>query len=344
MSSASAQRAKHGCGCGDRPTFSPTSVGPWTLASALMASLAITGCGGLQTIQTVHVPAGEFVMGSSLDERARALELAYAGRGAPFREAHAWIASERPRSREKTGEYWIMQHPVTRAEYRNYIRSEGRAEPFIDEATWARQNSGIDYEQVRRELWHGGTPEGDRQAHPVVLVSREDAARYCQWWGDERNGDGRLPSEAEWERAARGDEGQTFPWGEDYDPRRLNSADARLGTTVPVGVYAEGISPHGAFDMAGNVFEWTETSNGRGTYVVKGGAFTTHGASSRAAARHDRPGATRHIAIGFRCVLVQRPEDRPNSTNDEQGRVQTAHSHRMKRRTRGGRARADRSQ
>ncbi len=124
--------------------------------------------------------------------------------------------------------FFIGRHETTWREYRAFCRAAGRPEPTAP--AFAVQEN-----------------------HPVVNVSWNDAKAFCEWAGL------RLPGEAEWEKAARGTNGRPYPWGDD-DPENelLNWSENWLGRTTPVGTYPRGVSPYGAFDMAGNVSEWCD--------------------------------------------------------------------------------------
>jgi len=112
-----------------------------------------------------------------------------------------------------------------------------------------------------------------------------------------------LPSELEWEKAARGTDGRIFPWGNIFDPAKLNSHDRGPFDTTPVGRYPTGANPFGLLDAAGQVFEWTSSAAGAGRAIVKGGSWDDRGCGvCRPAARHARPVMIKHILIGFRLV------------------------------------------
>ena len=135
------------------------------------------------------------------------------------------------------------------------------------------------------------------------MVSHRDATAYAAWLSGRGTGHWRLPTEAEWEKAARGADGRRFPWGETYRTDRLNSHDGGPFDTVAVGSFPAGASPYGLLDPAGQVFEWTNSRAGNKHYIVKGGSWDDKGCGvCRPAARHSRPADLKHILIGFRLV------------------------------------------
>jgi formylglycine-generating enzyme required for sulfatase activity len=135
------------------------------------------------------------------------------------------------------------------------------------------------------------------------MVSYADVMAYAQWLSRKTGKTWRLPSEPEWEKAARGTEGAYFPWGNEFDPHLLNSHDAGPFATVPVGTFPDGASPYGMLDAAGQVFEWTSTPAGTARHIVKGGSWDDRGCGvCRPAAHHSRPNTIKHILVGFRLV------------------------------------------
>jgi formylglycine-generating enzyme required for sulfatase activity len=100
-------------------------------------------------------------------------------------------------------------------------------------------------------------PELNNPAKPVVGVNWFEATAYCRWLSTVTGREYRLPTEAEWEKAARGGDGRAYPWGDRFDPGRCNSVESHIFTTTPVGLYPAGVSPYGLFDAAGNTWEWT---------------------------------------------------------------------------------------
>jgi hypothetical protein len=187
---------------------------------------------------------------------------------------------------------WIGRNDVTWKQFLAYCEATGAARPA-------------------RPSWAGDD-------HPVVNVSWEDAAAYCRWAKLS------LPSEADWEDAARGVDARRFPWGDVWDISRCNVADSHLGGTAPVGRYASGVSPRGAFDMAGNVWQWCEDWYDPGAYaryrrgdtaaatsgearVARGGSWRSGDHVCRSWARSGRQPTDREDLLGFRVALRPPP-------------------------------------
>lgn len=184
--------------------------------------------------------------------------------------------------------YRIGKYPVTNAQYARFLETHPELPaPFVD-ADWAHSYNW-DPESRRHS-------EG-RSNQPVVLVTLHEAQIYCEWVG------GRLPTEEEWERAARGDDGRTFPWGEVANPAYANSRESGLGGLTPVGLYLEGASPYGLLDMAGNVWEWTSSDFDTQTKVIRGGAWNFSLESARTSARECSRPDNRSHGIGFRVAF-----------------------------------------
>ena len=233
----------------------------------------------------VHVPAGEFLMGSKDDPDAD--------------------ADEYPQHTVYVSEFWIDKTEVTNEQYGRCVTAgDCQASSYADNEDF----NGVD--------------------QPVVGVSWYDAEDYCEWAGK------RLPTEAEWEKAARGTDGRRYPWGDDFDCRRGNFDDETeihsyvipggkgcdgYVRTAPVGSFASGASLYGVLDMAGNVWEWCEDwydedyyasspqrdpqGPSSGSYpVVRGGSWYGNERSMRAAFRYWFVPGLRDFNFGFRCV------------------------------------------
>lgn len=257
----------------------------------------------------VPVAAGPFIMGSNDAEREAAYDLDEAAYGHSATRQQGWYSRELPRRVVTTGRYGIMQHPVTNDLYARFLLASGRSAPYVDKTTWERQDLIHPYDLVERFLWREGNPPPRRGNHPVVLVSHADATAFAAWLSAETGVAWRLPTEAEWEKAARGTDGRRFPWGDEFDPLWLNSHDSGPFDTVPAGSFPAGASPFGMLDAAGQVFEWTATPAGGNRFIVKGGSWDDKGCGvCRPAARHSRPAALKHILIGFRLVRDAGPE------------------------------------
>ncbi len=181
--------------------------------------------------------------------------------------------------------YWIGRTDVTWRQYLAFCAATGHAEPSAPD--WGRKDD-----------------------HPVVNVTWEDANAYCDWAGL------RLPTEAEWEKAARGADGRKYPWGNEWDGSKCNHGRASGGDasdgfeyTSPVGAFPNGASPYGALDMAGNVYQfcdgWYEPTLSR---VCRGGSWIHRDHYCRSFFRTG-PGHRFTADLGFRVVVRPPPPD-----------------------------------
>ncbi|MEK6221509.1 MAG: SUMF1/EgtB/PvdO family nonheme iron enzyme, partial [Chloroflexota bacterium] len=177
--------------------------------------------------------------------------------------------------------YFIGKYPVTNSQYKK----------FVDAVP----------EQAVPHMWDPLTKEYPigKGSHPATYVSWYDAESFCKWNG------GRLPTELEWEKAARGETGLMFPWGNDWeDGKYANTIEIKNRDTTPVDQYPAGASPYGVMDLSGNVWEWTndwfdERMNFR---VLKGGSWNNYSSGVRANGRYDLSPGEAFSYYGFRCV------------------------------------------
>ena len=259
--------------------------------------------GAIDQPELAAVPAGAFIAGSDRGEREAAYRLDAGAYGHDLTRRGRWYEGEPPRQTAATSAFAITVTPITNARYAAFVDATGRPVPAVDAETWAGYGLVHPFERTRRHAWDGGRPPTGRADHPVVLVSHQDARAYAEWLSAETGERWRLPTETEWEKAARGTDGRRFPWGDSFEPSRLNSHDRGPFDTVPVGSYPAGASPFGLLDASGQVFEWTATPAGAGRFIVKGGSWDDKGCGvCRPAARHARPAELKHILIGFRLV------------------------------------------
>jgi sulfatase modifying factor 1 len=265
----------------------------------------------------VEIPAGEFRMGAEDGDD-----------------------DERPVRPVTLARFFIATHPVTNAQYAEFVRNTGHRAPDVRDLPSLVSPTA---EAAFRELaspyvWRGGDLPRDRDLHPVTLVTHADALAYCVWLATRLGRPVRLPSEAEWERAARGGiDGRRYPWGDEIDPSRSNflpdAALKRMRGTRPVGTFpANGFGLH---DMAGNVWEWVAdwyepsayasqgTVNPVGPVtgsmrLLRGGSWVTHDTLQlRCAYRHKVPPDTYAYSIGFRVACGDPPELAPEAPDAE---------------------------
>lgn len=286
-----------------------TSWSPPVFLILLIAALAMPARSAdvIQEPDVVEISAGSFIFGSDRAEREAAYQLDEAAYGHRVTRDSKWYESEFPRQDASMPRYFITRTPVTNAQYHAFVEATGRSAPDVDAKTWRSYGLIHPWPRTRRHAWKNDTPPQGRAEHPVVLVSYEDALAYAAWLSKVTSYRWRLPTEREWEKAARGDDGRRFPWGDRFDATRLNSHDKGSFDTVPVGSFPDGASPYGMLDAAGQVFEWTATPAGGGRSIVKGGSWDDKGCGvCRPAARHSRPQFLKHILVGFRLVREDR--------------------------------------
>ena len=251
--------------------------------------------------QMLAIPAGFYLSGSTKAERSWAYE-----NGGTAAQKGLWYDRwDRPPTRRKTEPYCIDKTEVTQSAYANFVSATGHRVPTITEAEYRAQGFLVhSYAEVKPYLWQNEQPPPGKLDHPVVLVSQSDALSYCAWRGTSatsKPASCSLPSEDMWERAARGDNGHWFPWGNRWSKLNVNYAERFHGTT-PVTRFVAAASPFGMVDSVGNVFEWVNTAFKKTKrVVVKGCSWDDNAGLCRASARHGRPPQSRHILFGFRC-------------------------------------------
>ena len=278
------------------PSPTITSIPP---TPTLGIGSTMTGSDGMTLL---YVPAGEFTMGSEDGGD-----------------------DEKPIRTVDLDAFWIDQTEVTNAMFADFVNETGHTTDAEKAGkSWVYQDG--DWNQVEGADWmHPFGPSSgisDVMSHPVIHVSWNDAQAYCSW------ADRRLPTEAEWEKAARGADGNVYPWGDTFDGERLNFCDSNCSFswadenvddgyefTAPVGTYPNGASPYGALDMAGNVWEWaadwydaypgntTDNSSYGETYrVLRGGSWSSSYYLVRSAVRFRYYPTYAISYLGFRCA------------------------------------------
>lgn len=197
----------------------------------------------------------------------------------------------------------IDVYPVTNGQFARFIKEGGYA---LKSDLWTKEGlKFIKKEKITQpRLWDD--KKLNQPDYPVVGVSWYEANAYAKWAGK------RLPTEFEWERAARGTDGLIYPWGNEFDKEKCNTKESGIGKTTRVTHYPNGISPVGCYDMAGNVWEWTRnnyyTKGEQGDFkdneypVLRGGSWYFDLESARCAYRYDLNPEYRYYTLGFRCV------------------------------------------
>jgi formylglycine-generating enzyme required for sulfatase activity len=240
-------------------------------------------------LELVRIPAGEFLMGSDPSIDRLARD------------------DEQPQHPLHLPDYYIGKTPVTNVQYAAFVQMTRHKKP---------------------NHWKKGKIPNGRENHPVVWISWKDAVAFCKWLSQETGQPFRLPTEAEWEKAARGTDGRIYPWDNQWDAKRCNTSESGVGQTTPVDAYPNGASPYGVLDMAGNVWEWAlslwgkdlkkpdfkypyDPEDGREETqasdvvlrVVRGGSFYVSQDLARCAGRGKYVSKFRDAFFGFRVVV-----------------------------------------
>jgi formylglycine-generating enzyme required for sulfatase activity len=204
------------------------------------------------------------------------------------------FSEEKPGRRIYLDAFLIDQYEVTVADYRRCVQAGKCSTDSLtgeDLCNWGKQG---------------------RDNHPINCVNWNQAKAYCEWAGK------RLPTEAEWEKAARGADGRKYSWGNQWDGSKTN-AENKVGKTAAVGSYSSGASPYGVHDMIGNVWEWVEDWYDKDYYrraldqnptgpsegklkIWRGGSWANHAWDSRASFRYGNDPRSRYNNLGFRCA------------------------------------------
>ena len=214
--------------------------------------------------------------------------------GSTDADKDAWD-HEKPQRSVHLDEYLVDKYPVTVAQWRAFVQASG----------------------------YKGSPSALRQGkedHPVTNVTWNDAQTFCAWASEVTGRPVQLPTEAQWEKAARGTDGRIYPWGDAFNPALANTAEGGPGSTTAVGRYRSSDSPYGCADMAGNVWEWTsslyrdypyragdgheDAANDSEYRIVRGGSWDYYQRVARCAYRRRLFPNYRNFDLGFRVVVT----------------------------------------
>ena len=269
------------------------------------------------TLGFVEIPAGPFLMGSD-----------------PKKDSSA-DKDEFPQHEVTLPDYYLARYPVTVAQFRAFVEASGYNK-FDKDAL-----ADLDNRPVRYVTWYDALAYTKWLQEELQMVSNQKllkinlSLKEKDFWQGLNKGKLQitLPTEPEWEKAARGEDGRIYPWGDEPDPERANYGDTGIGTTSAVGCFPDGASPYGVLDISGNVWEWTRslwgtdwenleyeypynTDDGRENLdagrdvlrVLRGGAFLRPTWFVRCAFRHWVSPLSRDLSVGFRVVASLRNE------------------------------------
>lgn len=236
----------------------------------------------------VYIPPGIFIMGESgAGAVVRFIEDVLGERGQ--------LRDDRYRRQVRMAGFYLDRYEVSNVQYLAFVKAIGHAPPAF---------------------WDGdGAPSPAIERYPVVGVGLQEAQDYCTWAGK------RLPTEEEWEKAARGEQGFRYPWGDFYEKGRANTWEEGKRGSRSVYEYTGDVSPYGTYGMAGNVMEWTATlveiDNGEVRAVIKGGSWAVDGSEWIMSMQVLGHSSGRSNEIGFRCAKSA-VEDQKTTSNESE--------------------------
>lgn len=236
-------------------------------------------------IVMLYIPPGEFMMGQTEEEKKWLIDKI------GEEDYNPYYANETPLHKVYLDGYWIGKYEVTYVQFDRYCKETKREKP--DDEGWGRVN------------------------RPVIYVSWYEAAAYCQWLSNKTGLQFNLPTEAQWEKVARGNDLRKYPWGRREPDKSLANFSGNIGKTAPVGSYPSGASPYGLLDMAGNVWEWCsdwyeavyyknsplknpDGPNSSSYRVLRGGGWYDYARNLRCAYRGCYWPSFRCVFLGFR--------------------------------------------
>jgi formylglycine-generating enzyme required for sulfatase activity len=262
--------------CSQEVTAVPDLSRRQWLALAGTGAAAVLGAKGMaqpppEEDAMVLIPAGKCLVGTTEEQAERLARR--------FGYHVTWLSGEYPQRQVELPAFLIDKYPVTNRQFAEFCQAIGHPP---------------------RPHWPNGKPPEALLDHPVVCVNRADALAFCAWVGK------RLPTEAEWEKAARGEQGLAFPWGNEFDPEACQWNPEKLPGpvhTAPVSAHPKGASPYGVVDMVGNVAEWcADPPPPHGG--LRGGCWLTSEVINLRAAARNMNGFDNNAATfyGFRCA------------------------------------------
>jgi formylglycine-generating enzyme required for sulfatase activity len=292
---------------------------------------------GLPDVVWCEVPAGPFVMGTQEQDIPALLEKYGGDRG--------WYELETPQHKPNLPAYSIGKYPVTNVQLQAFVKAGGyREQRYWVEAKAAQcwQDGMIKRTFLRRieegeKEWveeKANTPKDfgepfNLSNHPAVGITWYEAVAFCRWLTERLQETGEirsdqevtLPTEAQWEKAARGQDGRIFPWGDGFDEAKCNVSETGIGATSAVGIFPAGASPCGAQDMSGNVWEWCRTKwrdsyrepadeslEGDVAWMLRGGSWDGNRDYVRCAVRYGDDPYKSFKFFGFRLCLVSQQD------------------------------------